>query len=368
MDAMRWSPGFLCGGSEFGPFWQSLAEEKKPRRRSLLIGGRGFDPRTTIGPSAIARAGFSIEEYVLIRLTNPHDNPDRPRNQEAANNEATLRELFTEGNFRIEEIAGRQNSGRLTGSANVRTLLTEQDWLSRFTDIIVDITALPTSVSFPLLGGLIARSDGLQNEGSGPFNLHCIVCENADLDEQIVAEGGDTADYIDPFRGRGSLAAEPDPITIWAPILGERQNASLEKIHGMLRPMEVKPFLPSPSRNPRRGDELVAEYHRLLFDGWEVEPRGFIYADERDPFDIYRQLGDLAQDYTEALKPLGTAKVVVSAHSSKLLSLGVLLAAFDHNLAIAHVEPTGYKLDGARVDQEANELFEVWLTGDAYVA
>jgi len=33
------------------------------------------------------------------------------------------------------------------------------------------------------------------------FNLHCIVCENADLDEHIVSEGGDVADYIDPFGG-----------------------------------------------------------------------------------------------------------------------------------------------------------------------
>ena len=126
--------------------------------------------------------------------------------------------------------------------------------------------------------------------------------------------------------------------------------------------------MPFPSRNPRRGDELVSEYHSLLFDEWEVSPRGFIYADERDPFDIYRQIGELAADYAESLAPLGAANTVVSAHSSKLLSLGVLLAAFEHNLAIAHVEPTAYDVDEAAEDQEANELFEIWLTGEAYDA
>ncbi len=365
---MRWDPGFLCSGTDFEDFWTALATEPDSTRRGLFIAGRGFDPRTTVGSRAISRAGFPIVACCLIRLTNPQDGPDRPRSQEAAANEVAMRELFANAEFDLQEIAVRDINGRLVGSAHVRALLDDRNWLTGFTDVIVDITALPTSVSFPLLGTLISISDELYSNKQSAFNLHCIVCENADLDEHIVAEGGDVAEYIDPFRGRGGLAAEPDPITIWAPVLGERQPAVLRKIHEMLRPDEVKPFLPSPSRNPRRGDELVAEYHSLLFDTWEVDPRGFIYADERDPFDIYRQLGDLAAEYTRSLKPLGIAKTVVSAHSSKLLSLGVLLAAFEHKLAIAHVEPTRYSLGEATMDLEANELFEVWLTGEAYVA
>ena len=128
----------------------------------------------------------------------------------------------------------------------------------------------------------------------------------------------------------------------------------------------MKPFLPSPSLQPRRGDEIVSEYRSLLFGTWGVDPRGFIYADERDPFDIYRQIVDLANDYTESLAPLGNAYTIVSAHSSKLLSLGVLLAAVERKLAVMHVEPTGYYLPETINGLEANELFEVWLTGEAY--
>ena len=364
---MRWDPGFLCSGTQFESFWTALATESNSKRRVLFIAGRGFDPRTTVGACAIVHAGFPIAACCLLRLTNPQDSPDRPRSQEAADNEATMRALFANAEIDVKEIAVRNANGRLVGSAHIQTLLADRAWVSGFTDVIVDITALPTSVSFPLLGTLISIADEQTCEADSALNLHCIVCENVSLDERIMAEGGEVAAYIDPFHGRSGLSSEPDPITIWAPVLGERQPEALRKIYDMLSPQEVKPFLPSPSRNPRRGDELVAHYQSLLFDAWQVDPRGFIYADERDPFDIYRQLGELAAVYKESLSPLGTAHTVVSAHSSKLLSLGVLLAAFEHNLAVAHVEPTAYSLDTMAVDFETNELFEVWLTGDAYV-
>ena len=364
---MRWDPGFLCSGIEFERFWTALANEPNSVRRGLFIAGRGFDPRTMVGPTAIACGGFPIAKCCLIRMTNPFDSPDRPRSKAAADNEETMRTLFGKAAFEVKEIEVRNADGRHVGSARIRELLADQNWLAGFTDVIVDITALPTSVSFPLLGTLISISDEQYSRVRCTFNLHCIVCENAHLDELIVAEGGDVAEYIDPFHGRGTRTAESEPITIWAPVLGERQSAVLQKINDMLSPHEVKPFLPFPSRNPRRGDDLVAEYHSMLFNTWEVNPRGFIYADESDPFDIYRQLSELAADYARSLAPLGTAKTVVSTHSSKLLSLGVLLAAFESKLAVAHVEPTGYSLDATTVDFEANILFEVWLTGDAYV-
>lgn len=365
---MRWDPGFLCSGPAFTELWARLRVDGDSDRRGLFIGGRGFDPRTIVGPRALAETGFPIEEFRLIHLTNPQDSPDRPRSPEAARNEKDIRALFSGAVFQVDEVSVRDRNGRLIGSAQVRKLYSDRDWLSAFTDVIVDISGLPTSVSFPLLGMLISIFDDLGNGAQVPFNIHCIVCENADIDEHISAEGGDTADYIDPFRGRGARAADPDPITIWAPVLGEREPATLRKIHEMLKPAEVKPFLPFPARNPRRGDDLIAEYHSLLFETWGVESRGFIYADERDPFDIYRQLGELADDYSQSLEPLGSARTVVSAHSSKLLSLGVLLAAFEHNLAIVHVEPTRYRLDLEQVSLDHSELISVWLTGEAYVS
>lgn len=362
---MRWDPGYLCSGSQFRSFWTELANEPGSKRRGLLVVGRGFDPRTTEGPSEIASSGFPVTACCLIRLTNPLDSPDRPRNPDAAVNEQTIRDLFPKA-VRLKEIPIRNQNNNLVNPGRIRSFLSEEGWPSGLTDVIVDVTALPTSVTFPLLGTLISIYDEKRARGEKTFNLHCIVCENADTDERVVAEGGDAAEYLSAFRGRGGLLAQPDPVTVWAPVLGERQLAVLRKVYDLLDPDEVKPFLPSPSRNPRRGDDLVAEYHSLLFDTWDVDPRDFIYADESDPFDIYRQISGLATDYEKFLQPLGEVNTVVSAHSSKLLSLGVLLAALEHGLAVAHVEPTDYTLGPVIANPRPNELFEVWLTGDAY--
>ena len=363
---MRWSAGFGCSGDDFQDFWSGLSLPASGERRGLLIAGRGFDPRTTVGPEAMVASGFPIIACRLIRLTRPPESRDRPRSIEAERNEGELRALFPDVSVDVVEVAVRNESGRLAGSSHILAPFLDRDWLGGFTDVVVDISALPTSVSFPLLGGLISLSDELRAVQRPSFDLHCIVCENVDVDERIVSEGGDVAEYIDPFRGRGGLAGEADPIKVWAPVLGERQESSLRKIHEMLGPDEVNPVLPFPSRNPRRGDDLVSEYRSLLFDTWEVNSNGFIYADERDPFDIYRQLGELSDDYERSLKPLGPVRTVVSTHTSKLLSLGVLLAGYDYGLAIAHVEPTGYRLDGPEIDHRANELFELWLTGEPY--
>ena len=363
---MRWDPGFLCSGREFVPFWTALATDHGSTRRGLLIAGRGFDPRTTVGPSAIARSGFPITACHLVRLTYPFETPERPRNPVAAANEANIRGLFGNHVVHLHEIPVLSETGRLVGFPYIRDLFSDWNWLSQFTDVIVDITAFPTSISFQLLYILLKISDDPQYRTAGTFNLHCVVCENTDIDERINSEGGDVADFIEPFGSRQTLTSEADPITIWAPALGERESAALEKIYTALGPAEVIPFLPSPSRNPRRGDELVSEYRSLLFGTWDVNPRGFIYVDERDPFDIYRQIVRLDEGNSESLELIGNANTIVSAHTSKLLSLGVLLAAFVRNLAVAHVEPTGYGPPEIPDDSEANELFEVWLGGEAY--
>ena len=363
---MRWEHGFLCSGEQFTSFWNGLSAASPPERRGFLIAGRGIDLRTTVGPAALSTSGFPIARCCMIRLTNPFDPPDRPRSQAAAHNETIMRQLFADASFEIPDIEVLNDNRRLSGPALVRSLVSYPGWVNGFTDIIVDITALPTSVIFPLLGTLATLSDDIAKETSSTFNLHCIVCENPEVDQQMLSEGGDYAEYIDPFRGKAGLAGESDPVTTWVPVLGEHRTPVLRKIHEMLRPREVKPFLPSPSRNPRRGDDLVSEYRSLLFDTWEVGPRDFIYADERNPFDIYRQISELARDYEQYLRPLGTANTVVSTNASKLLSLGVFLAAFEHRLGVAHVEPTTYRSGPMPANQEANELFEVWLTGEAY--
>ena len=358
----RWELSYQCPPSEFRSFWTELA--RSTERSTLLIVGRGFDPRTVEAPAALAAVGLTVSELRLVHLVDRY-NPSHAAEQtvRAEANERGIRDLFPKTNIDVLEIESRTEDGRTSGGSQVSQACIELGPFGRFTDVIVDITALPSSIFFPLIGTLLSERD---REMDPSWNLHCVVCENAVLDERILAEGGDRAERIYGFGGEYDRAAEPEAVRVWAPVLGERQADSLRKIEDAVGPNEVKPVLPFPSGDPRRGDRLVAEYHSLIFDSWEVDQQGFIYAHEQDPFDLYLQLGRLSQDYVAALEPIGTARTVLSSHSSKLLSLGVLLTAFEHGLPVMHVEPTGYQSTDLDSYADQNELFEVWLAGEAY--
>jgi hypothetical protein len=104
------------------------------------------------------------------------------------------------------------------------------------------------------------------------------------------------------------------------------------------------------------------------FDQWGVEPRNIIYASEQNPFETYRQIYQAVCDYNKVLSPLGGCKTVVSAMSSKLLSIGALLAAYElgvkMSVGIANIEAQGYNMDDNVTNEE--ELFTLWLAGDCY--
>ncbi len=155
-------------------------------------------------------------------------------------------------------------------------------------------------------------------------------------------------------------------------MLGEGQAAQLERVHDLVHPDEVCPVIPFPAANPRRGDDLVLEYREFLFDRLRVEPRNIVHASERNPFQVYRQLRSTILRYRDALQPLGDCKTVLSALTTKLLSIGPLLVAYELtsakvDVAIAHVEVQGYVLDdSATADETPTELVELWLAGDCY--
>lgn len=359
----RWESNYLCGPDDFSQFWTDLAAASE--RSALLIVGRGFDPRTPEVPSALSVAGLEVSEIRLIHLVDRY-SPPHPHEQStrAEANESRIRDLFPNANIELIDIESRTEDGRTTGGLQVSRACIEIGPFERFTDVIVDITALPSGIYFPLIATLLNEYD----EADTPsWNLHCVVCENVDLDDRIYSEGGDRAERVYGFGGQYERESEPEVIRVWAPVLGEHQADSLRKIEDDVGPVEVKPVLPFPSRDPRRGDKLIAEYRSKIFGAWEVDPQGIIYANEQDPFDLYLQLGRLTRNYVASLQPLGTAKTVLSSHTSKLLSLGVLLAAFEHELVVMHVEPTGYSNDDLDGSADQNEMFEVWLAGEPYM-
>ena len=112
---------------------------------------------------------------------------------------------------------------------------------------------------------------------------------------------------------------------------------------------------------------LMLETQIQLFDTFLVTPGNIIYADERNPFDLYRTLSLLQGKYRMALRALDPTTIALSTHSSKLLSLGALLAAYEHGLPIVAAPALDYELEEADPSVYGdNRVACAWLAGLPY--
>ena len=362
-------------GPRFMEFWNRRYSQNE--NRLLLIAGLGFDPRATQVLRALieSRPACTLD----VRLLHYDEGPDSVSQQYAAavaGNRQMFEQLIREHGGALQNVIvpvvedNRRVGGRRIGALAVAA------GFHGYADVMVDISALPRTLYFPLLRYLLQLSDKRHlagsEEGTAPANLHVGLFEAPALDAQIFEELTERAEYIAGFGGTVDLQQDEDMPRVWAPVLGEGQIEALklieQKISILENAPEICPVLPFPAVNPRRGDQLLVEY-RSLFDSWRVDLRNIIYASEHNPFDVYRQLCRLHDQYSRALGPLRGAKMIVSAHSSKLLSLGALLAAYDRpEIAVAHVEAQGYHVGADLAAPLDGELCSIWIAGEPYDA
>jgi hypothetical protein len=372
---MRWQNYFLQQDGELSQFWQKQLAARE--RNILCVLGKGFDPRMCDGLELILRAGGTGRRDVrLIEFDEGATSPSQNYKAWVEHNLDRAKKL-TAGKGDVSEkiIAMRSTEGRRIESHSALAVFQDLADFADYSDIVVDISAMPRAVYFPLIGKILHLVDsgmGTKTRSQVP-NFHLLVAESPELDASIREEGvEDDAGYVHPFTGgleRESAAYLPK---IWLPLLGEGQALQFQKIHDLVTPDEICPVLPSPSRDPRRADNLVMEYRELLFDRLRVEPGNFIYAAERNPFEVYRQLRDSIMDYKRALTPLGGSKFVISALCSKLMSVGAMLAAYELRssnigVGVAHVPCHGYVIDNVpeAVSAKSNaEIFGLWLVGE----
>lgn len=360
----RWDRNFMVRGNVFAEFWKLLKSQKA--MNALFICGAGFDPRALNSIERLVTAGVNISECRLIEYSSGSGLVSDENLKRAESHRTRLRTLFPSTQLKPIGISMKSIDGRNTGGLRVSEAFRDPDSFQGFTDIIIDITALPAELYFPLVGTLLQiwqMPQCVKKLG----NLHVVVCDNPEVDSMIVSEGGDKAEFMYGFAGSLQRASVGTPIPIWAPVLGENQLAHLQKIYELLRPEVIAPVLPFPARDPRRADALLLEYSPA-FETWGVDPIDILYADEQNPFDLYKKLCTLASNFVESLNALGTAQIAISSHSSKIHSLGALLAAWEKQLGVAHVQPTGHIVNGTfNQDHRSGELFEIWLAGEAYV-
>ena len=187
-----------------------------------------------------------------------------------------------------------------------------------------------------------------------------------ELDSKIRREGIDEkADFLASFGGRFDEESIPTP-KVWIPMLGEGRTLEFERIYDRVKPDEICPVLPFPAKNPRRADDLVMEYRTLLFDELHLDPRSFMHVSEQNPFEVYRKLRSAVDRYRDVFEILEGCRVALSPLSSKLMSIGALLVAYEmrganYRVGVAHIESQGYHLEEESTQSEVSGF---WLAGE----
>ena len=361
----RWEQYVLLRGKRVGAFWKEHLREA--RRDVLLVIGRGFDPRMCMGLEALlAAGGQGRRDVVGLDFREGPMSPSLDHRGRVDDNWTRVTSAVgSRGEIAVRAVEFWSPERRRISSQSARDLFDSASAFTAYTDVVVDISSMPRSVYFPLIARMLYLLDQ-QPEPREVVNLHVLVAEDPGLDASIQEEGIDEkADFMASFGGGFDEEAIQTP-KVWLPMLGENRLTQFDRIHERVKPDEICPVLPSPSRDPRRADDIVINYRERLFDQHRLDGREFIYAAEWNPFEVYRQLRRALKRYNEVFRLLGGCRVALSPLSSKLMSLGALLVAYElkeqgHGVGICHIESQGYAFAGGPPDAE---LVGLWLAGE----
>jgi hypothetical protein len=330
-------------------------------RRVIIVGGAGFDPRSTavsalIGEAAPGRRG------IFIREERP--NPGTQLLQRAEANVARLQQLVPNCVIEPIEIFDKDDNAVVGAKRLIRWIAPQLSNGEAPTDIVLDLSALSIGVSFPLVRYVY---EWCGRQGDAP-NVHLFVAEDPNLDSGISPEHTDHPMYVPGFDGDAALDQQAQATRLWIPQLVRNRIEALRRIHDFVGAEETCPILPFPARNLRSGDELLEHFMTEITDAWEVDPRNYIYAAEQEPLDLYRTLLRLDDARKRVYQAHGGSLLVLSPIGSRTLALGALLAALERNFPVAYLESISYALP-ANLPAETPQTWpiaHIWLTGDAY--
>jgi hypothetical protein len=367
MDVNRsWDNAVHFSNGSFKEFW---AERLRGKVDVLLITGLGWDPRMTSLPGLFKEfGGMGLRKLHLVHYA-PGSNFDSPYQVFIDKNMKELRRITCDwADIQDIRINTRKEGNFYIGDDEIAKAYSGFDF-SRFSDILVDISALPKSLFFTLLLILVKQSHFKHLS----VNIHAVACQDVELDNQITESADDTR-ILKGFSGKLRKLSQQSIPVIWVPILAGKKTVSLIKLHEQISPKDIYPILPFPSKNPRSDDDLLTEYREIFVSAWQLNPMNILYAAEDDPCDVYRSLLGLFQQQKEALEPLGGISMVVSALSSKISSIGAFMAAYEKKMAVVHPIGRHDPPQNLRVDHWSEEkvstykdnLHSIWLSGEPY--
>lgn len=367
---MRWEDYLLFQNDTFTDFWNKHLEKK---RDLLLVLGLGFDPRMCMCLDAIMKVPSSgCRDVVLIKFDEGDDSPSLRYESEVQHNKSMLENIMGgKESIKTRKISMKADDGYHIGSQMATKIFQNAREFEKYSDIVIDVSSMPLEVYMPLIGKILHL---LENKPH--VNIHVVVAEGVSIDNAIKKSGlDDDASYLYGLTGNlDTVSGENEPL-IWIPILGESGYEQMKRIGDLVSATEICPVLPFPSQNPRRGDDLMLEHREFLMETSDMEIRNIVYVAEQNPFEVYRGIYKTIQDYRRSLSPLGECRVVISAMSSKLISLGVLLVAYEEGImnnkkvGIAYVASDGYDLNKdvvSQLDSPSTKLFSLWIAGEYY--
>jgi hypothetical protein len=96
-----------------------------------------------------------------------------------------------------------------------------------------------------------------------------------------------------------------------------------------------------------------------------------VYAAENNPFECYRQLHHSIKAYSETLNILGGCKPIISPLSSRLLSVGAFLAAYELReegikVGLAYLETHNYGLQDVDMSKVDCTIHTLCIAGEVY--
>ena len=363
---------FLCKGKEFKSFWSEYL--KKEERKVLYVLGLGFDPRTLSCFEIIFQnKGESSIGCLVIEYKNDFEIKE-PMSSLLKSNNSDLEKLVPKKDWNLKTVEIK-SSVDYSMSVDIVTKLKKEDF-DAYTDIVIDISAMPNGIYFPLIKTILdwIQSKEIKSDEK-MINLHIVVAENAEFDARMSTKRmNDKVTLMYKFRRNLESEAKKKLEKVWIPVLGEDQIDSLYKLNEAIAPKDSCPVFPIPSIDPDRAKNLLVEYREMLVDTLDIETGNFIYSNEQNPFETFRQIYDTAKHYYEIFNELDGCNIVITPMSSKLLCFGSFLAAYvlfseKKDVGIVHIENQTYYIDSSiKIDEikKKSTPFTIWLTGEIY--
>ncbi len=358
MEERRWQYCIDHYDDDVYTFFSSHFKDEK--RKCLYIGGAGFDPRSTIIIQMLSEVLGTRLHAVLIREERP--DPDKELIKRAESNVKKIQNMACYNEVIKINIFADDNA--VVGGINISREIEKLD-VDGYTDIVIDLSALSIGVSFPTVASMYYRVQKFDHQ----LNIHLTAISNPSLDALISSSSNDRVTDIRGFSIPDLLGQPQEKARLWLPLITSKKNTILNYIHADIRPHDTCPILPFPSENPKKADLLALDYITELESEWNVDPRNFVYADERNPLDIYRTILRIDSERKPVFETFGGSLIILSPIGSRIPATGMLLAALECQFPVAYVEALEYHVDWNQVDSlECNSLKKVhiWLYGEAY--